>query len=332
MTNTAKISSREPAAFYAAILPLAAADGALFVAILAGHLNALVGLGLHLICVVCGAWYVCRLANIDRALWMIAALVTFLAGPLGTLCYVVLSAINRRTTLTQDALDEWYRRISGGSETDFAGQLHDLIASGRGPRHRAKIDRPFYDVVSNGTAAEKQALLGLIGLKFHPSYFPLLQLALNAHEGSVRAQAAAVFAKVKQQTRHRLTGLINEATGTSPLDRAAAILECADSRLLDADETNWARTVALRICRNSVNDDPNDDRAFSLLCRALAAIGDHGEIVAQIAARTRPRSDDISERLNTSLMTLRRHLDLRDEVVQLLAQRHRPIDPVLTGA
>jgi hypothetical protein len=106
-----------------------------------------------------------------------------------------------------------------------------------------------------GSLKEKQALLGVIALKYHPDFFPCLQMALRDEEPTVRAQAAAVYARLQSRYRgllHEITGRIRqEHGGMSGGDELPAhdeeclriLQECVESGFLDSMESKQARLL-----------------------------------------------------------------------------------------
>ncbi len=330
MTNQTQVSMPHWTPQHVGVLLLAAADAALCGAMLTGRMAVGGGLTLHVLLVTAGVIQMRDRIDGDRALSTIGVLVTLIAGPLGLLCFAILIVIDRRSAIAPGALDDWYRRISGVPDTDPARLLYDTFATGRALKFGEMQSRSFHEIIRAGTMGEKQALLGLIGLKFHQSYFPVLQVALRSPEGSVRAQAAAVFVKLKLEVRRRLLALLEDRTGVSSIDRATAILNCTNSRFLDADEAGRAREVALALCRRTVEHDPDDDRAFTVFCQVLSANDEHDAVVAQVAARTGPHPVEITELLKGSLMALRRHQELREQLLRMVPQR-RPTELVPSG-
>jgi hypothetical protein len=216
-----------------------------------------------------------------------------------------------------DSLNEWYRQISGGSTPDSAYLVHEAIVTGRAVRPDLGGLRNFLEVIKHGTLSEKQALLGLVGLKYHADYFPVLILALRSPEASVRAQAAAVFVKLKEQFNRRLeqslAGPSSCAQLTGPavhLARAEAILACTDSGFIDAAKAREARSVAKALCEAEISE--GSSIAELLFCRLLAANDEHAELVGRLACRARTLPSDLKSLLAESLIILGRHLELHD--------------------
>jgi hypothetical protein len=250
-------------------------------------------------------------------LWLIGLVATFVAGPLGAVGVIALAAIRQHTSPSQDLLEEWYRRMSGESVTDPAHLIHDAILTDRALRPGAGASQRFADLMKHGALSEKQALLGLIGLKYHNDYFPILAMGLRAREASVRAQAAAVFVKLKDQFKRRLkeslvAPAIEGETGATAegLTRADIILTCAQTGFIDSAEAREACAVAKTLCEQALATGVMPDEAEALLCRVLAANSEHEELVSRLTLRTSTLAPDLKTLLAGSLIELGRHREL----------------------
>jgi hypothetical protein len=264
-------------------------------------------LALHAL--VTGAFFALSRRPSSRQL-TISAVVLALAGPPAAIAWWI--AGTRAAARTSEERARWYDVIAldGGSDAeDDATQLHEAIANGRiGGDHR-RGDRSFPDILENGTLGEKQALLGLIGLRYHARYYPLLQAALRSPEPSVRAQAAAVSVKLKDQFRVRLACAL-AALGTLESDdvaraQAEDILAAASSGFIDPPQARAALASAVALCERWLTGEP-DDQWLVVLVRCLSALERHLDIVA----RLRPLGADVPAELrpllNTSQRALRR--------------------------
>lgn len=328
-----------------------AASFTLFWGALTGAESAIIGLAVsgvvaawmavvaHLLLITGAAYWLSRRPPADRlALWSIGFLAVSLSGPLGSLGVLALAYAERRTTLSEDLLDEWYRRMSGNHAPDSASLIHEAIVTDRAIRLNASRFRRFHDLMVNGALSEKQALLGLIGLKYHSDYFALLGLALRSREASVRAQAAAVFVKLKQQFKSRLADNLTLASSAAEplapnaaLTCASAIFDCSESGFIDGSEVRNARKVVAALCEKALAAGVETDRAEELLCRVLASSGEHEQIVRRLSFRGSNLTYELKLLLANSMIALNRHHELTSLLASLNSEERpafRPCDTV----
>lgn len=249
-----------------------------------------------------------RCKTVDWALASIGLLAAAVAGPLGAVCAVALTVFERHSALSHDVMTDWYRRMTGDSEPDAASLIFEGIRAGRSVQTGAGGHRSFYKVMDSGSLLEKQALLGLIGLRYDKVYFPILALALRSPEASVRAQAAAVFVNLKDRYKTRLRACL-AASEMEGLERARSILECTGSGFIDALEARSAVVVARSLCEEAMAAGPAD-RAELLACRVLTACGDHDRIAGWLVPRKTNLTAELRTILAHSLMVLGRHREL----------------------
>lgn len=215
----------------------------------------------------------------------VCAVVLSFAGPLAAISWWVATTVAASSSAPKRA--EWYDVIALDRDTDDdASQLHEAITAGRIAGAHRRGERSFPDVLAHGTLAEKQALLGLIGLRYHPRYHPLLQAALRSPEPSVRAQAAAVSVKLKDKFRERLTAALAGVDAMEADDLAQArtsdILASSSSGFIDPPQARAALSSAVAYCELRL-DGAFKEQWLVLLIRCLAALERHQEIVARLS-------------------------------------------------
>jgi hypothetical protein len=253
-----------------------------------------------------------RHTGIDWAQASISLLAVAVAGPVGALCAAGLLVIECGSSSSHDLLQAWYRRISCDNEPDPADLLHEAIQAGRSLRPGASANRGFPALMRHGSLAEQQALLGLIGLRYHKDFFPLLGLGLRSPQASVRAQAAAVFVNLKDRTKRRLKDNL-EATDGNLLERVQEILECVESGFVDGPEARAAAGVARSLCEVVMAAQATGEtlaRTDLLLARALTACGDHEQLAVWLGPRGPDLSRDLKDLLGKSLIALGRYREL----------------------
>ena len=119
-------------------------------------------------------------------------------GPLGTAAFAI-SCLLPNESEAPERLEAWYRRIALATPNDPVVQLSDRVAIGRTMNLEAAPPQSFVQLMAEGTLADRQTALGLIGRKFHPEYLAALRVALRSGEPVIRVQAAAVAARIQPQ-------------------------------------------------------------------------------------------------------------------------------------
>jgi hypothetical protein len=298
---------------------VAAAESLLFLVVASGWMGTWAGLLTHGMLVVMAAGRLQRCRGGDKALWLIGVLATAMVGPLGAICGTALAIRERRTRPSHDLLAAWYKRICGEVAADHVDQVQEAILTGRAVRAGSAGSRRFADIIEHGTLSEKQALLGLIGLKYHNDYFPILGLALRNKDACVRAQAAAVFVKLKEEFKNRLNASVAiQSSDAGPKDREEAlaradtILQCAGSGFIDAAAARDAHSVAKELCKSTISGGQASVSEEALHYRALAANDEHLELVHTLQSRAATLDSAAQTLLANSLISLRRHRELHD--------------------
>jgi hypothetical protein len=196
------------------------------------------------------AWIMAvRRAGRDTTTAVLAALLIGIAGPIGAalaLLYVPISATHRRDS---ELLAAWYERLALSNDVGAAERLADDVAAGRTLDPDAPAPVPLGGLFARGSIEERQAALGLIARHFHFDYGPALSAALRSEEPVLRAQAAAVAARVRTEvgaeTARRLAGLAGrERDGTSALEAARWLERAAASGFLDPPLAERARLAS----------------------------------------------------------------------------------------
>jgi hypothetical protein len=291
---------------------IAAAECLLFAGPASGYVGLAPAVAAHLVLIALLAARLHHTAVEDWGLWIMGLTVTALAGPLGAIGTLAVAAICKWTTPSQGLLEDWYRRMSGDDAADAATLLREAIQTDRALQPGSWAIRRFPEVIRHGTLSEKQTLLGLIGLKYHKSYFPILTMALRSPQPSVRAQAAAVFVKLKEKHEKRLAEALSHRrsddvaeTAAERQARAGVILTCAESGFIEASEVRQASEAAFLICADAAGDgfaEPGDS--------ARAALSDAEDLIGRIGAGPAALTPDLKLMLANSLIRLGRHRDL----------------------
>src|SRR5262245_26412113 len=252
----------------------------------------------------------------DRTPWTLSVLLVLVAGPLGGAAILLLGLSARRGLTDVDVVEAWYDWLSGDERPDPTRSLYEAILAGRAFRPASQGRRSFADIVAHGSLAEKQALLGHIGLKYHQDYSPLIAMALRSPQSPVRAQAAAVFVKLREQVRQRLHagregGRAARNRGDVPVVLACAqsILDCAESGFLDASEVREALAEAKALATGVASSPTTAGEQATVLSRIVAAgVEDDGLLELLVSAP--PAGAHMRRLLANCLVAKGRHMEL----------------------
>lgn len=299
-----------------ALVVLALATGAVMAGLASGGLTAAAAVAAHIAVVTAVAVWLRVRGPVDVPLAVVSLLTVLLAGPFGALFgLAALGAI--RLGLPPADLDRWYARVNERPGTDAATNIAGELESGRALRLTAKPPVNFHAVMATGSLAQKQALLGLIGLRYHHDYFDLIQQALRSDEASIRVQAAAAYVKISQNYKASLRAALNEATGgVETVDAALALVvrleDAAGSGFIGPTDVRKARAAVVRLCQDVLERDPMCALAAEVLRRVTAAMDERPSLPAPdvVMARKAP-------------------VQLRSEVVAFDGERlshRRPLD------
>lgn len=245
LPEPARHSSRRLSAFVWFLL-LAAADIALGLmwasgasadaGFLAGHATVIACLGL--------VWR--QMAPPVPAIIPIGFIAVSFAGPVGASGALLLTLLMHISKPNSEQLDDWYNRLSDSTRRDLETTKYRDIVSGRARGSRIPSVHNFNQVMSSGDTREKQTLLGIIALKYHPDFFLLLKMALRDKEPTIRVQAAAVYAKLRMRFKERYKAALapQEHDGGEEhtvADRIDELQYCIKSGFLETGETSLAR-------------------------------------------------------------------------------------------
>jgi hypothetical protein len=314
---------------------LGAAECLLFIGIVSGTIGIMPGILVHVLSVATAACRLKRDLTGDKAEWVIGLLASAVAGPLGCICILALALRKRQAAASRDLLAAWYQWLARDYARDPADQIYDLISTGRQVRTDFAKPRRFITVLEQGTLAEKQALLSLIALRYHKDYFCILGLALRNNEACVRAQAAAVFVKIKEGFNTRLNSIVTSVaawTSTNPteaLARANAILDCTESGFIDTASAHSAHTLAKTLCKWAIASGPTHGMAEALLCRVLAAEGEHIELVHFFQSTAATLDANARMLVANSMMALNSYRELHDLLRSVNRDYTSPDQPIV---
>jgi hypothetical protein len=138
---------------------------------------------------------------------------TCTSGPVGALGCAFLALILWHQRPSPARLQDWYDYIAGVVARSRLLRIYDELASGRLPSDpAAKVPR-FRPILHGPSVDEQQRILAVMGRRYHPDFRPALRNALRNKNGFIRAQAAAVAARLDVEEKSRLW-----STGTTHQD------------------------------------------------------------------------------------------------------------------
>lgn len=186
----------------------------------------------------------------DKTMPMLAAVAITAVGPLGALGAVMTALLAPARPRATPLLEAWYQRIAHSVETDPVSQLSDVVSIGRAVNLTGGPPVSFARVMTHGSLADRQALLGLVARRFDIAYLPALKIALTNPEPVIRVQAAAVATRV----RHELSRVIaawdrrtaEHMGGVEALGAMVELEACLGSGLIEAGDRTCAAAALLR--------------------------------------------------------------------------------------
>ena len=147
-----------------------------------------IGLGLFLL----------RHGHPQRETMLFQIALCVLLGPLGAISGAVIAGAGlfRRQGDTE-ALQAWYQNLSGRSKEAPARDIARDIETGR-LRPEAKITpNSAQELLLNGTPREKREILTWIARRRDPVLRPLLEIAVQGGDPTIRSQAASILFRLR---------------------------------------------------------------------------------------------------------------------------------------
>lgn len=276
--------SREamPISSIAALCTLAILSSTLLIALSYRYIDPRIAALLHVaFVVVVVVGLIARTKRSPSSHTWLGIIATLCAGPFGAIAPILVSGLLSPRRLSID-LNSWFERKSRTSQIGTAEAIASEIANGRSLRPNFNQLRDFRRTVRSGSLAEKQALLGLIGLRYSPEYYGILRMALSSPEASVRVQAAAVFAKLREQFRVHLRDAVGDTDETRIFTNLESIMAAIESGFIDAREERGARKHAKELCHKILAADPTELSAQLWLASLELADEDYESLLMRL--------------------------------------------------
>jgi hypothetical protein len=152
-----------------------------------------------------GIFLAVRLGNDrDCTIPTLLMITSSVAGPLGGLGCALLSAVLWRRGPAPSRLRHWYEYIAGMVARDRSVRICEELSAGRLSLHRASPVLRFRPILHGSSTEEQQHVLSAIGRRYHADFRPVLRDALRHENAFIRAQAAAVAARLDIEEKKRI--------------------------------------------------------------------------------------------------------------------------------
>lgn len=147
-----------------------------------------IGLGLFLL----------RHGRPQREVMLFQIVFCVLLGPLGAISGAVVAAAGlMRKSGETEALRAWYRTLSGRSEHPPARDIARDIETGRLRPEASITPKSAQELLLNGTQREKREILTWIARRRDPVLRPLLEIAVQGGDPTIRSQAASILFRLR---------------------------------------------------------------------------------------------------------------------------------------
>ena len=191
-----------------------------------------------------------RSSAADKTMPMLAALAIAAFGPLGALGALMTARLAPARPRATPLLVAWYQRIAHSVETDPVSQMSDMVSIGRAVNLTGGPPGSFARVMTQGSLADRQALLGHVARHFDVAYLPALKIALTNPEPVIRVQAAAVATRVQTELSRIIADWDRRAgehmSGVEALGATVELEACLGSGLIEADDRTRAEAALVR--------------------------------------------------------------------------------------
>lgn len=318
----------------AVLFALAVIDVLILMRATLGYVSWPIAVLVHTAAVGVGGLAVMRNSQLQSAFAVAAFLGSLLAGPLAAFAFSGLG-IWLRFRGDRDEfgrLNSNFTQLARQRSDDAVTLLHSQLRDGRARQTRSAALEHFPTVMNSGTLPAKQAVLGLIGRKYHPDYFPVLRLALSSSDMSVRVQAAAVFTRLRATFRLRLSSVLSEVRAGGELgrgvvdDRIADLKDCISSGFLDVSELRTAREYLAKLCASRLRQADITLSSERELLGILVEAQAYDDVIAWFGERTLQRSEALDQLHVTCLMRAGRKQEAlalhRANIVECARSRH----------
>jgi len=253
----------------------------------------------------------------DERLFLLLAVTTPLAGPIGPAGVGVTMVLGNWFARRAQSFEDWYESLFPVEETD-AGREVALLVKGINALPNGETNvLPLNDILSFGSFAQKQAAVTLMTKYYRPDFAPALHKALSDETNAIRVQAATAMAKIESEFLERSMRLAKAAAEAPDDPRQLAALAAhhdayAFSGVLDPKLEEETRQKAVAAFRRLIELEPENIEARSAVGRLLVRQHRFAE-AADWYGRWRAETWPVATRLwhAEALYALGRYADLR---------------------
>jgi hypothetical protein len=151
-----------------------------------------------------GLWTIRARRNGELTFAVLLTLATLVSGPVGALGCGLMALTLWYQRPSPRRLQNWYDYIAGVVARGRLTQIYDELASGRLPSDPAAQVPRFRPILNGPSVDEQQRILAVMGRRYHPAFRPALRNALRNRNAFIRAQAAAVAARLNADEKNRI--------------------------------------------------------------------------------------------------------------------------------
>lgn len=225
----------------------------------------------------------------ERNRHLLFAIVSIAAlGPLGAVGAMLAALLACGLARRAVPFEAWYSSLFPSAPHSPARELYErIVLRGGGPAATSSV-APFSDVMSVGSAKQKQTVISLIAENFRPEFAPSLLRALNDADGAIRVQAATATARIESRFLEEAIRLeharaAGPAEATSMLALARHCDAYGGSGLLEAARAREARQQALSLYERVDRQQPGDPELGTAIGRLLLRLDRVEEAAARLA-------------------------------------------------
>lgn len=209
-------------------------------------------------------------------------------GPVGSLGALLTAVLLRFWASRVEGFDLWCPAALTDGEQELSRRLYRrVVRSGQVRATRCSV-APFVDIMNDGSAMQKRAVVALIANRFQPVFAPALLAALNDNDPAVRVLAASATARIESGFLKTLLEL-EDRHARQPTDvdvkweLARHCDQYANTGVLDEGRALSARLRALELFRECDTVGYKPAEALRARVRLLVRMGRDEEVIETLA-------------------------------------------------
>ena len=247
--------------------------------------------------------YLCYRTKEDLKYPLLLFIAVFGAGPIGVGGFLFFSFLKAIYSYFASPVSEWFKGLfPEQKETPFE-EVFQRIKFGWDDYSTLNEVSSFQNIFSFGTLSQKQAVLDTIVKDFNSSYAPILKMALDNNDNTLRIQAAAIVSKIALDYEKGLDKKIKEKEENPDdleklLDLANAYDDFVNLDILTGDREKMAAETAVKFYRESLQKKPEDRSIWFSIGRLLFRAKQYEEFLTWLK-EYREKFKDFSQILHT---------------------------------